>query len=125
MTTTIVFYATETMSDWEYGYVLAGLQLAEQQRHGRFRIVVAAEDGVESVRSLGGLTVLPEASLSTLDPTDVAAIILPGAATWAESDNEEEALAFARDVLAGNGLVAAICGATFGLARTGMLNDRE
>ena len=45
MTTTVVFYATDTMADWEYGYLLAGLAMANEQAPGSFRVLVASEDG--------------------------------------------------------------------------------
>lgn len=121
MTTTVVFYATDTMSDWEYGYVLAGFALAEEQAPGRFRVVVAGE-GARPVTSLGGLRVAPEAALTDLDPTEIGALVLPGAGTW--EDGHQTALALATDRLAAGAVVAAICGATYGLARSGLLNER-
>ena len=117
---TVVFYATDTMSDWEYGYVLAGLAMSEQQDPGRFRVVTAVASGVTTVRSIGGLTVLPDATLDAVGDPEL--LILPGAGTWAEG--HEEVLALARRLVDGDGLIAAICGATVGLARSGLLDDR-
>lgn len=122
MTTTVVFYATETMADWEYGYLLAGFALAEEQAPGRFRVVVASADGAP-VTSMGGLRVSPAAALTDLDRDQIGALILPGAATW-EADHDL-VLGLAGDRLAAGALVAGICGATYGLARAGLLNDRE
>ena len=124
MTTTVVFYATDTMSDWEYGYLLAGFAMAEGQVPGRFRVVVASADG-EPVTSLGGLRVMPETSLSRLSPEEIGSLVLPGAATWEEEERHQIALGLAADVLTAGGVVAAICGATYGLARAGLLNDRD
>jgi putative intracellular protease/amidase len=122
MTSTVVFYATDTMADWEYGYLLAGFAMAEAQAPGRFRVVVASADG-GPVISLGGLRVVPERSLADLAATDVAALVLPGASTWEEG--HEIALDLAEQVLAVGGVVAGICGATYGLARAGLLDERE
>ena len=122
MTQTVVFYAADTMADWEYGYVLAGLAMAEEQAPGRFRVLVASADG-QPVTSMGGLKVTPEANLSDLDPAEVAALILPGAETW--DQGHDGALGVARQLLASDRVVAAICGATYGLARAGLLNDRK
>ena len=127
MTTTVIFYATDTMAEWEYGYVLAGFALAHDQAPGRFRVVVASETG-EPVTSMGGLRVVPEVSLAEIDPGQVGTLVLPGANTLA--DGNDAALALAERVLAAGGLVAgglvaAICGATYGLARRGMLDERE
>ncbi|BAK33292.1 hypothetical protein MLP_02780 [Microlunatus phosphovorus NM-1] len=121
MTQAVVFYATDTMADWEYGYALAGFAMAEQQLPGRFRVVVASENG-QPVTSMGGLQVAPAAALTDLDPDEVAALILPGAETWAEG--HDAALGLARQLRAEAKVVAAICGATYGLARAGLLNDQ-
>ena len=120
MTQTVVFYATNTMADWEYGYLLAGLALAEEQAPGRFRVLVVSEDG-ESVTSMGGLTVTPEAGLADVDPTEIAALVLPGAGSW--EDGHDQVLSLARALRASDRVVAGICGATYGLARTGLLNE--
>lgn len=122
MTQTVVFYATNTMADWEYGYVLSGLALAEEQAPGRFRVLVVSDDG-QPVTSMGGLRVTPEAGLADLDPAEIAALILPGAESW--EDGNDEVLALARQLVAGDRVVAGICGATYGLARVGLLNDRR
>lgn len=121
MTQTVVFYATDTMADWEYGYVLAGFAMAEQQLPGRFRVVVASADG-ESVTSMGGLRIAPEAALSDLDPSTIAALILPGAETWEQG--HDAALGLAGQLRAASKVVAGICGATYGLARAGLLNGQ-
>ena len=94
MTTTVVFYATDTMADWEYGYLLAGFAMAEGQDPGRFRVVVASADG-EPVTSMGGLRVTPETSLSRLSAEDVDALVLPGAATWEGDEGHQIALGLA------------------------------
>ena len=116
----VVFYATDTMSDWEYGYVLAGFALSEYQEPGRFAVRSAAETGRGTVRSIGGLTVVPDTTLDAVGDPDL--LILPGASTWAEG--HDEVLGLARRTLEQGGLVAAICGATQGLARSGLLEDR-
>ena len=105
MTTTVVFYAMDTMADWEYGYLLAGFAMAESQDPGRFRVAVASADG-EPVTSMGGLRVTPETSLSRLSAEDVDALVLPGGATWEGEEGHQIALGLAADVLAAGGVVA-------------------
>lgn len=122
MTQTVVFYATDTMADWEYGYVLAGLAMAEEQAPGRFRVLVASDDG-RPVTSMGGLRVTPESGLTGLDPAEIAALVLPGAESW--DGGHDHTLNLARELLASDRVVAGICGATYGLARAGLLNDRQ
>ena len=120
--TTVVFYATDTMADWEYGYLLTGFAMAEPDSPGRFRVVIASEDGAP-VTSMGRLRVSPETSLTALAPAEIDALVLPGAETWGKG--HEVALRLADGVLAAGGVVAGICGATFGLARAGLLNERN
>lgn len=51
-------------------------------------------------------------------------LILPGGKLWDDGKNME-AVEAAKTVLASGGAVAAICGATVGLARGGLLDDRK
>ncbi|HEY5980288.1 MAG TPA: DJ-1/PfpI family protein [Microlunatus sp.] len=122
MTTTVVFYATDTMADWEYGYLLAGLTMATEQAPDSLRVLIASETGAP-VTSMGGLRVTPDVSLTDLDPTDIAALVLPGSDTW--FSGHEKVLALADQTLTTGGVVAAICGATYGAARAGLLDDRD
>jgi putative intracellular protease/amidase len=53
---------------------------------------------------------------------DVALLVLPGADTW--DDGHERVLGLARTLLERGTPVAGICGATYGLARAGLLDGR-
>lgn len=112
---TIVLYATDTMADWEYGYLVAGLGMA-----GR-RPVIASESG-GTVTTMGGIKIAPDAALADLSEADLTALVLPGADTWASG--HDAVLALATTLLASGIPVGAICGATLGLARTGALDER-
>ncbi|MBY4037311.1 DJ-1/PfpI family protein [Rhodococcus fascians] len=116
---TVALYATDTMADWEYGYLIAGLAMAREQNPDANRLLVASESG-EAVTTMGGLRITPDVALADHPPVD--ALILPGAGTW-ESANGA-ALELAAELVAAGTPVAAICGATYGLARTGLLDDR-
>ncbi|MBY4109224.1 DJ-1/PfpI family protein [Rhodococcus fascians] len=116
---TVALYATDTMADWEYGYLIAGLAMAREQNPDANRLLVASESG-EAVTTMGGLRITPDVALADLPPVD--ALILPGAGTW-ESANGA-ALELAAELVAAGTPVAAICGATYGLARIGLLDDR-
>lgn len=78
----------------------------------------------DPVMTLGGLWVLPQAALDELEPEHTDMLILPGGVTWFQGQNTEavdKALAF----LAAGTPVSAISGATVGLARGGLLDDRR
>jgi putative intracellular protease/amidase len=112
----------DTLADWETGHLLAEL------RTGRFtgtpfEIVTVAESS-EPITTMGGIRILPDMLLADLDPADSDLLVLAGADTWDEGGGEAFAAA-ARRFLAAGVPVAAICGATAGLARAGLLDDRD
>ena len=49
---TVALYATDTMADWEYGYLIAGLAMAREQNPDANRLLVASESG-EAVTTMG------------------------------------------------------------------------
>lgn len=111
----------DTLADWEVGHLLAEL------RTGRFtgtpfEIRTVAES-TEPITSMGGLRVLPDLALADLDPADSDLLVLPGADLW-DSGRGEPFATMAGRFLADGVPVAAICGATSGLARVGLLDDR-
>lgn len=118
----VVLYATDTMSDWQYGHLVGGLALADRLDPGRFRLVAAGPAGQDVVSTVGGLAVRPTTALADLDREQVAMLVLPGARTWARG--HQAVLGLAQQLLEDGTPVAAIGEATRGLARAGLLNDR-
>jgi putative intracellular protease/amidase len=109
-------------SDWEPGYAIAGINNpAFQARPGIYSVSTVGLTK-DPVISLGGITILPDMTLDELEAAQSAMLILPGGATWDERKNTE-AVAKAAAFLDANVPVAAICGATAGLARTGILDE--
>lgn len=108
----------DTLADWETGFATAYLA-----RNG-YEIRTAGESG-EPVVSLGGLRTLPDLALDALRPEDSSLLILPGADLWDTSDDLAPFARAARRFLDAGVPVAAICGATAGLAREGLLDDRN
>jgi len=122
---TIALYTTETMADWEYAYLTTQIAGAEQLKPGRFRLLLVG-DGLKSVRTLGNLPLTPEADLDTLqalaDDGSLAALVIPGGDHYAAGHDR---LIKAVSRLADQEIpVAAICGATLLLARSGFLDER-
>jgi putative intracellular protease/amidase len=112
----------DTLADWESGHLLAEL------RTGRFTgtpfDVVTVAETAEPITTMGGVRILPDALLADVDPRDSDLLILPGADLWDAGGGDAFAAAAARWLDAGVP-VAAICGATFGLARAGLLDTRR
>ncbi|MFI5781027.1 type 1 glutamine amidotransferase family protein [Nocardia sp. NPDC051570] len=124
MLKTVHMAVYDTFSDWEVGYATANINRPLWQREpGSWRVRTVGPSAAP-VTSAGGMRVLPDLTLDELSPADSAMLILPGADTWAE----EHMAVFAgkaREFLAAGVPVAAICGATFGLALAGLLDERR
>jgi len=122
MNNTIHVGVYNTWADWEAGYALAHLGSGDWQADGRrYRIVLVGETS-DPIVTKAGITLTPDMALDDLDPQDSAMLILPGADTWLAGENMAFTSTAARFLEAGVP-VAAICGATVGLARAELLND--
>ncbi|MFF0864870.1 DJ-1/PfpI family protein [Nonomuraea sp. NPDC003560] len=114
----------DTFADWETGHATAHLRSERFQREpGAYEIVNVGLTG-EPVVSMGGLRVTPGLALDRLTPEGSSLLILPGADLWDAGDELAPFARKAREFLAAGVPVAAICGATAGLAREGLLDDR-
>lgn len=114
----------DTWADWEAGYALAHLGSGDWQPDGRKYQIVSVGEAMDPITTKGGLTLTPDITVAHLDPSDSALLILPGADTWLAGHNMSFVDAASRFLAAGVP-VAAICGATVGLAHGGVLNDRD
>ncbi|MER7405386.1 type 1 glutamine amidotransferase family protein [Streptomyces sp. NPDC000070] len=116
----------DTLADWETGHATAHLARAG------FRIRTVGPS-TDPVTSIGGLRIRPDTALDDVRPEDSSLLILPGADLWTETSAASAAgsgdlAPFARKArafLEAGVPVAAICGATAGLAREGLLDDRS
>ncbi|MFE7930620.1 type 1 glutamine amidotransferase family protein [Streptomyces sp. NPDC057456] len=108
----------DTLADWETGFATAYLA-----RNGYEIRTVGGS--LEPVASVGGLRIRPDLALDAVRPEDSSLLILPGADLWDSSDDLAPFARKARAFLDAGVPVAAICGATAGLAREGLLDDRD
>ncbi|MFI7408628.1 type 1 glutamine amidotransferase family protein [Streptomyces sp. NPDC049627] len=107
----------DTWADWETGHATAYLARAGYE-------IRTVGPSTEPVRSIGGLRVQPDLALDDVRPEDSSLLILPGADLWDTTDELAPFARKAREFLDAGVPVAAICGATAGLAREGLLDDR-
>jgi len=113
------------MSDWEIGYLIAELNSGRYFKKGlaAFEVITVGIDR-SPVTTMGGITILPTISIDEcqLNSTDV--LILPGGNTWLESIHDpllkKVSIALNEEII-----IAAICGATVGLAKIGLLDSRK
>jgi putative intracellular protease/amidase len=125
MPDTVHVYLFDGYADWEPAFALAGIQDPQHQREpGRWQVRTVGVPAGRPARSMGGVAVVPELALHDLSPASSAMLILPGGASWDEPGAHREAIAKAGQFLDAGVPVAAICGATAGLARAGLLDSR-
>jgi len=112
------------MADCEPGHVLAEL------RSGRYLMdpsrrydVVPCGLTMDPVSTMGGLPLTPEIRFSEIRPETGDVVILPGADIWLDP-GQKPVITKIRTLLDRGILVAAICGATMGLANAGLLDKR-
>lgn len=123
-TQTVHLAVYDTLADWEVGHATAHINNgAWHKEPGRYRVRTVGETR-DPVTTMGGVRVVPDTTLDEVGPADSAMLVLPGAATWLEGGNVAFAKAARRFLEAGTP-VAAICGATGGLAVEGLLDDRR
>ncbi|WP_128381719.1 DJ-1/PfpI family protein [Streptomyces cavernae] len=109
----------DTFADWETGHTTAWLARAGYEVR-----TVGPSAAKDPVVSIGGMRVQPSDALDGLRPEDSALLVLPGAGLWETGDDLAPFARKAREFLDAGVPVAAICGATAGLAREGLLDDR-
>jgi putative intracellular protease/amidase len=114
----------DTMADWEYGYAVAAIHNPAYHKESGLVRVVTVGPSREPITTVGGVRIVPDMTIDELAVEDSAILILPGANTWDTKENGAFADA-ARRFLDAGVPVAAICGATFGLADAGLLDDRQ
>ncbi|MCY9785450.1 glutamine amidotransferase [Nocardiopsis sp. EMB25] len=115
----------DQMADWEVGHAVAHIRNGHAQRRpGRYDVVTVGLTGAP-ITTMGGLSVLPDVALHQLKPSESSMLILPGADGWDVEPESLSPFASAAGIFLDAGVpVAAICGATAGLAREGLLDDR-
>lgn len=115
---TVYVAVYDTLADWEPGHATAYLARAGYP----IRTVGPSR---APVTTLGGLRVLPDLAVDEVATDRAALLILPGADLWETGDELAPYGHLARRFLDAGVPVAAICGATAGLAREGLLDDRD
>lgn len=110
----IYVYTLDTLADWELGYVTAELNSRRFFKKGAPEI---------SVKTMGGMTIVPDCNIDDITVDEKSVLLLPGANTW---DNPEHGTIIkkASELLSAGAMVCAICGATAALANAGLLDQR-
>ncbi len=120
----VYLFVFDSLSDWEPGYAVAGINNPQFQLNpGRYRVRTVSLRSA-SILTIGGIRIEPDLTLDSISPENSAMLILPGGSAW-DSGQNMEAVDAAGAFLNSGVPVAAICGATAGLARGGLLDHRR
>ncbi len=111
----IVLLLTEGYADWE-----CALLSAMARTHLACTLTIATPDG-KPVTSMGGLQVLPGASLGSADPATFDALVLSGGTAWSSDAAPDVTGDIMRFADAGK-VVGGICDATKAMAEAGLLD---
>lgn len=120
----VYIYVLDTLADWELGYVTAELNSRRFFKKDAPKVSVkTVAISKEPVKTMGGLTIVPDRSICDIEVDEKSVLLLPGANTW--NDLKHSAIIKkAGELLSAGAMVCAICGATAALANAGLLDQR-
>ena len=114
-------FVVDTMADWECGFAISHINRPAPGITSRYNVKTVGLDR-KVIRTMGGLSIYPDMSISELDPKTSSILILSGSELW--TDPVTDPVLYKAKEFRENGVpIAAICGATFGLARMGILDS--
>lgn len=121
---TIYLYVLDTLADWEIGHAMAELNSRRFFKKGAPEYDVKTVSLTKGpIRTMGGLTVLPDLTFEDILIRKDSVLLLPGSDTW--SDTKHGAiLQIASRMLDVGATVGALCGATVALANARLLDQR-
>ena len=121
---TVYVYVLDTLADWEIGHVTAELHSRRFFKKDAPQVAVKTVGiSKEPVKTMGGLTVIPDCVLDDMKIGESSVLLLPGADTW-NDPKKFAAIEKAGALLSAGGTVCGICGATIALAAAGLLDHR-
>ncbi|HTA79515.1 MAG TPA: DJ-1/PfpI family protein [Terracidiphilus sp.] len=116
-------FVFDGMADWETVFAMAGINNPQlKAAPGPYKMITAGL-ALAPVTTIGGIRIQPDVMLEDLSPFKSGMLILPGGENWEYGANSA-AIAMARRFIAHCVPVAAICEATWALARAGLLDNR-
>ena len=121
---TIYVYVLDTLADWELGYVTSELNSGRFFKKGGPRVSLKTVSySKEPVKTMGGMTIVPDCLIDDIIVSETSVLLLPGADTW-NDPKHGAVIDKAGELLSLGAAVCAICGATASLASFGLLDER-
>jgi putative intracellular protease/amidase len=107
-----------TLADWEISFLTSELVSKRYFKNQNEDVTILKVGSTKApIKTLGGMIINPDITVNDL-------LILPGADTWFEQDNQK-IIKVAKDRIEKGLKIAAICGATGALAKAGALNNKK
>lgn len=117
-------YVFDTLADWEIGYITAELNSRRFFKKDAPELTLkTVSTSKDPIHTMGGMTILPDCTPDQMVIDKSSVLLLPGGNTWS-APLHKDILKKAAEFLDCGATVAAICGATLGLAGCGLLDTR-
>ena len=121
---TVYVYVLDTLADWELGHVTPELNSRRFfKKDAQCVSLKTVGFSKEPIKTMGGLTILPDCVIDDIAVNETSVLLLPGANTW-NDPKHGTIIEKAGELLSAGGVVCAICGATVALANFGLLDKR-
>lgn len=121
---TVYVYVLDTLADWELGYATAELNSKRFFKKDAPEVSVKTVGlSKEPIKTMGGLTIVPDCAIDDIAVNGKNVLLLPGANTW-DNPRHTAIIEKAVKLLSVDATVCAICGATAALAIAGLLDQR-
>ncbi len=121
---TVYVYTLDNLADWELGYITAELNSKRFFKKDAPNVSVkTVAVSKEPVKTMGGLTIIPDSVISEIMVNEKSVLLLPGANTWDDSKHGA-IIEKAAELLSSGATICAICGATAALANASLLDQR-
>jgi putative intracellular protease/amidase len=119
----VFLYVLDTLADWEIAFLIAEINSGRYLRKDIEKPhIIKVGNNLIPIKTMGGIEIIPDIDVDTMNPKKGDFVILPGADTWQNGNNQRII-----DKINGNTdiTIGAICGATFALADNGMLDNKR
>jgi putative intracellular protease/amidase len=119
----IFLYVLDTLADWEISFLTAEINSGRYLRKDIEKPkIIKVSNNLNPIKTMGGIEIIPDIDVDSINFKEGDLIILPGADTWQNGNNQKII-----DKIKGNNdiTIAAICGATIALADNGILDNRR
>jgi putative intracellular protease/amidase len=119
----IFLYVLDTLADWEISFLTGEINSGRYLRKDIEKPkIIKVGNNLNPIKTMGGIEITPDIDVDKMDIVKGDLIILPGAVTWQNGNNQKII-----DKIKGNNdiTIAAICGATMALADNGLLDNKR